>query len=521
MAGGGTAVRPASVRANQWSWRHGGRREPAISGLDLTMAPGERVLLLGASGSGKSTLLHGIAGVLGGDDDGEATGQLLVDGRPPASSRGRSGLVLQDPDSQLVMARLGDDVAFGLENLGVPADAIWPRVGAALDAVGLRLPMDHPTNALSGGQRQRLALAGVLAMQPGLILLDEPTANLDPSGVGEVRDAVARVADETGATLIVIEHRVSVWLPVVDRVVVLGRGGALIADGHPDEVLRRQAGELRDAGVWLPSDVPWHAPSPGAASHETLLRASSLDVARLPGAPVQRGIDVDVESGRILAVTGPNGAGKSTLALTLAGLLRPAGGRLIPGPALAGARGEEPWRWRSRELLTRIGTVFQSPEHQFLTGSVLAELEVGPRALRLTASERRARIDPLLAGLRLETLVGANPFTLSGGEKRRLSVATALVTRPRVLVLDEPTFGQDANTWRELARLIVDLRDDGVGVVAVTHDETFVEAITDRRLELTAMPASASASQPVAGPATTATGALPAETIAYGTGAGA
>ena len=209
-----------------------------------------------------------------------------------------------------------------------------------------------------------------------------------------------------------------------------------------------------------------------------------LDVARVPGAPVQRGVDLRVDSGRITAITGPNGAGKSTLALTMAGLLRPDGGRLEPGAPMAGARGTEPWRWRSRDLLTRVGTVFQHPEHQFLTGSVLAELEVGPRALKMSPAERRERIEPLLASLRLEGLTAANPFTLSGGEKRRLSVATVLATRPHMLVLDEPTFGQDATTWRELGRLIVGLRDQGVGVVAVTHDEPFVDAIADHRLEL-------------------------------------
>ncbi|MBT2516080.1 ATP-binding cassette domain-containing protein [Streptomyces sp. ISL-90] len=479
-------ARPVEIQARRWGWRHGGRRDAAIAGLDLRIAPGERVLLLGASGSGKSTLLHGLAGVLGGDEDGESRGELLIDGRPPEASRGRSGLVLQDPDSQLVMARLGDDVAFGLENLGVPADAIWPRVADALDAVGLRLPHPHSTANLSGGQRQRLALAGVLAMRPGLILLDEPTANLDPDGVREVRDAVARVADESGATLVVIEHRVSVWLPVVDRVVVLGQGGRLIADGRPADVLSDRGGELRAAGVWLPTDVPWRAHAPGSAPPEPLMATAALDVARVPGDPVQRGIDTRVDAGRILAVTGPNGAGKSTLALTLAGLVRPDGGELAARAALAGDLGSEPWRWRSRDLLTRIGTVFQNPEHQFLTGSVRAELEVGPRALKLSSRERTTRVDRMLDALRLDPLADANPFTLSGGEKRRLSVATVLASRPRMLVLDEPTFGQDANTWRELARLIVELRDEGVGVVAVTHDETFVEAVADTRLVLAA-----------------------------------
>ncbi|GAA1754003.1 ABC transporter ATP-binding protein [Agromyces humatus] len=484
MTGGAIAASvPASIEARGWGWRHGGRSVPAVSGLDLRVDPGERVLLLGASGAGKSTLLHGLAGVLGGDDEGESLGELTVDGRPASAARGRSGLVLQDPDSQIVMARLGDDVAFGLENLGVPTDEIWGRVGAALEAVGLRLPLDHSTSALSGGQRQRLALAGVLAMRPGLILLDEPTANLDPEGVHEVRDAVARVADDTGATLVVIEHRVSVWMPVVDRVVVLGHGGVL-ADGSPDAVLVGQAAPLRAAGVWLPSDVPWRARRSTARDVEPLMAAHRLDVARVPRVPVQRGLDLRIDTGRITAITGPNGAGKSTLALTMAGLLRPDGGRLEPGAPMAGARGDEPWRWRSRDLLTRIGTVFQHPEHQFLTGSVLAELEVGPRALKMSAGERRERIAPLLAALRLEALTSANPFTLSGGEKRRLSVATVLATRPRMLVLDEPTFGQDANTWRELARLIADLRDDGVGIIAVTHDETFVDAVADNRFAL-------------------------------------
>ena len=478
------STRAAAVTARGWGWRHGGRRDAAVRGLDLDIRPGERVLLLGASVSGKSTLLHGMAGVLGGDDEGESIGELLVDGRPASGARGRAGLVLQDPDAQVVMARLGDDVAFGLENLGVPRSEIWPRVGTALSGVGLDLPLDHATTDLSGGQRQRLALAGVLAMRPGLLLLDEPTANLDPSGVGEVRDAVARVADETGSTLVVIEHRVSVWLPVVDRIVVLGADGGLLADGAPSEVLAARAGDLRAAGVWLPDEVPWHAPRPDAASRHPLLSAVGLDVARVAGRPVLRGVDTQVDAGRILAVTGPNGVGKSTLALTLAGLLRPDAGVLRADPVLANGVAAEPWRWRSRDLLARIGTVFQSPEHQFITGSVRAELEVGPRALRRPESERRSRTDELLAALRLDRLAEANPFTLSGGEKRRLSVATAIAARPRMLVLDEPTFGQDATTWRELARLIVGLRDDGVGVVAVTHDEPFVDAIADDRLEL-------------------------------------
>ena len=478
---------PARVQAQGWGWTHAGRRRAAVHDLDLVVEPGQRVLLLGPSGSGKSTLLHGLAGVLGGEEEGSVRGRLLIDGVDAAAARGRAGLVLQDPEAQTVMARLGDDVAFGCENLGVPRQEIWPRVDEALRRVGLdRLGREHDTGALSGGQRQRLALAGVLAMRPGLLLLDEPTANLDPGGVQEVRDAVARVLEATGSTLVVVEHRVETWLPVVDRVVVLGRDGGLLADGDPQRVLRDEAGELSAAGVWLPGAPVRREPS-AVGTAEPLLQARELGIARQPAALVREGIELEVASGRLLAVTGPNGTGKSTLALTLGGLLPPAGGRLAATPALRGqARFAEPVRWRSRELLSRIGSVFQNPEHQFLRGTVRAELEVGPRALGVGEGQRQARTEELLAALRLEHLAEANPFTLSGGEKRRLSVAAALATRPALLVLDEPTFGQDARSWAELVRLIAAIRAEGVGFVAVTHDQAFVHALADDELALDA-----------------------------------
>ena len=213
------------------------------------------MLLLGASGAGKSTLLHALAGVLA-DDEGDREGTMLIDGQRPAP--GRAGLVLQDPDSQLILARVGDDVAFGCENLGVPRDETWRRVRESLEFVGLSVPLDRSTTALSGGQKQRLALAGVLAMRPGLILLDEPTANLDPGGVTDVRDAVARVANDTGATLVVIEHRVAVWQHVVDRVVVLGAGAGVVADGDPASVLEARGAQLAADGVWVAGHPPVH-----------------------------------------------------------------------------------------------------------------------------------------------------------------------------------------------------------------------------------------------------------------------
>ncbi len=474
-----------SVEARGWGWRHAGRSSWAVHSLDLRIEPGERVLLLGASGAGKSTLIHALAGVLGGDEEGEAAGELLVDGKPAAEVRGEVGLVLQDPDSQVILARVGDDVAFGCENLGVARDEIWRRVGSALDEVGLHLPLSHPTSRLSGGQKQRLALAGVLAMQPGLLLLDEPTANLDPEGVAEVRGAVERVLERTGSTTIIIEHRVQIWRDLVDRVIVLAADGGVLADGHPDDVLQRLGATLSAAGVWVPGFAPAFPTRRTTPGSTVNVRTVDLSIARVADTIVQTGIDLELHSGQALAITGPNGSGKSTLGLTLGGLLPPIAGRVV-AEAIAGGAGSEPIRWRSRDLLTRIGTVFQDPEHQFLAATVRDELAIGPRALKLDRLEIARRSDELVERLRLGHLVDANPFTLSGGEKRRLSVATALATRPPVLILDEPTFGQDSRTWRELAALLAELLDEGSSIAAITHDAELVAAIADSEIRVAA-----------------------------------
>lgn len=470
----------ARVVARGFGWRHAGRRAAALDALDLVIEPGERVLLLGPSGSGKSTLLAALAGVLGGDDDGVQTGELTVGGRRPDAARGTAGLVLQEPESQVVMARVGDDVAFGCENLGIPRAQIWPRVDAALAAVGLDLSRRHPTAELSGGQQQRLVLAGVVAMRPGLVLLDEPTANLDPAGAGGVRAAVRAVLDATGATLVLVEHRIDPWLDLIDRVVVLDAGGALLADGAPGEVLRDRAGELAAAGVWLPGADPLPDPGPAPMPGERLLSAHALTVAPRRGRAVLAGVELDLAAGEALVVTGANGSGKTTLALTMAGLLPPEAGEVRASAALAAGLGAVPHRWRSRELLPRIGTVLQAPEHQLLTRTVRDELAVGPRALGLPDAAVTHRVDELLDRLGLGGLAAANPFTLSGGQQRRLTVGTAIATAPRVLVLDEPTFGQDARTWVALVDLLRGVRDAGSAVLAVTHDERLPAALGAR-----------------------------------------
>jgi energy-coupling factor transport system ATP-binding protein len=328
--------------------------------------------------------------------------------------------------------------------------------------------LDRPTAALSGGEQQRLALAGVLAMRPGLLLLDEPTANLDPPGAALVRDAIARSLD-ADTTLILVEHRVTEALPLVDRVVVLEPGGGIRADGPPAAVFAAHSDRLAAEGVWVPG-APFPALKAKTRSTTDLVRAFEVtQKLRLTATTVT------ASAGEVLAVTGPNGAGKSTHALILGGLLAPTTGRVESfGDPLP------PHRWRAATLTQRIGSVFQNPEHQFVTPRVAEELALGPRRLGRSPAEVSAVVDELLERLRLAKLAGANPHTLSGGEARRLSVGTALATAPQLLVLDEPTFGQDRRTWLELAHLLAGLRDQGHGIVAVTHDDAFVDALADR-----------------------------------------
>ncbi|WP_420176915.1 ABC transporter ATP-binding protein [Luteococcus sp. OSA5] len=495
------------LTAQGWGWRHAGRSEWAVRDVSFHIEEGERVLLLGASGAGKSTLLHALAGVLGGDEEGTEQGRLLVDGRHPTRARGQVGLVLQDPDSQVVLAQVGDDVAFGLENLAVPREQIWPRVGAALEAVGLDVSLERPTSALSGGQKQRLAIAGVLAMQSRVLLMDEPTANLDPQGATEVRNVVARLTREQGTTLVVVEHRVDLWADLVDRVLVLGPDGGLLADGNPQRVFVEHRQALLDAGVWVPGEplppsleTAATAGSPDAG--RSILHTEALDIGHSAQHVVQQGLEVAIPAGRSTMVTGANGAGKSTLAMTMAGLLPQLDGRVVAErqlwPSTQIVRGRwrrrsldpaDPGNWASRDLLTRIGTVFQEPEHQFVTSRVRDELAVGLHCLAerdgsWTPERIAHRVDELLALLHLNRVAQANPFTLSGGEKRRLSVGTVLATGPQVIFLDEPTFGQDRNTWLDMVQLVRSMLERERTVVSITHDADFIRTLGQHRVQL-------------------------------------
>lgn len=469
-----------AIEARGWGWRHAGRQEWAVRGLDLRIEEGERVLLAGASGSGKSTLLAAIAGLQDGSA-GELEGELLVRGRPPASARDETGLLFQDPVTQLVMARSGDELAFPLENRCVPRHELWQRVDRELAASGLGISREHPTAALSGGEQQRLALAAVLVAEPGLLLLDEPTASLDAAAAADLR---RRLMALRGRTLLLVEHRADGLQGGIDRVIAIAGDRGVIADGPPGTVFGRDHAILEAAGIWVPGVRPRQR---RAAPGEVVVEARSLTY-RYPGSRRHAldGVDLELRAGEILALTGPNGSGKSTLALLLSGLLRPDQGSALVTTSLA-HRGERSlWRLPAAALVSRIGSVFQDPGQQFVRGRVDDEIATGLLRAGASAALARERAAQLMARLGLAQLAAANPFTLSGGEQRRLSVATALAASPPVLVLDEPTFGLDRRGHEGIVDQIDTHRAEGGAACIATHDELLLEALADRELRLVA-----------------------------------
>jgi energy-coupling factor transporter ATP-binding protein EcfA2 len=451
---------PGRVRFSGFTWRPLGRREPVVRDLDLEIAPGERVLLLGASGAGKSSLLHALAGALGTTIAGEVHGEAVVEGR--------LGLLPQDPDDAVVADRIGRDVAFGPENLALPRDEIWQRVDAALDAVRLPYGRDHLTTALSGGERQRLALAGVLALRPDVLLLDEPTSMLDVDHAAAVRDAVLDVAGTR--TLVVVEHRFEPWLDHVDRVIVLA-GGGLAFDSSVSTFLAAPPVE----GLWMPGlpapapiDVPVELVRPDGGALAVQAEGVTVDLVTRTLRGTQRtraldGLDLALEPGSLTAVVGPSGAGKSTALAVLGGLITPASGTVTP--ALS--------RRRSRELAVDVGWVPQDPELGFVTTEVAAEIGRTGEVV-----DRPVDVGAVLEVLGLGRLGAAHPYRLSGGEQRRLALAAALAHRPGLVLLDEPTVGQDRNTWAAVAGWIAASARAGATVAVSTHDSDLPVDVT-------------------------------------------
>ncbi|GGE92004.1 ABC transporter ATP-binding protein [Mycetocola zhadangensis] len=497
-----------ALRLSDLRVRYDERTENRPNGVSFDVARGEVVLVLGPSGCGKSTLALALNGLVPHALAATMTGFVTVNGirttdAPVSRLSQEVAMVFQDPDAQIVTGTVLDEVCFGPENLLLPVAEVLERSEHALRAVGLwERRLDNP-DVLSGGGKQRLAIACALAMDTPILVLDEPTANLDPVGIRDVYAVLGDIAAAGTHAVVLIEHNLDAAIDLVDRVVVLDGDGALAVSGPTREVLAGSAEELAALGVWLPVATlaglrlrrggieldslpltpdelanmlngirslpvrPANTPKSSNATGDVAVAVRNLTVTRAK-TRILHDVSLEIGAGDFVTVIGANGAGKTTLVQALAGVVAPPRGTVRIGDL-------DPATSDARALAEHVGFVFQNPEHQFLENTVFDELAHGLRVRRrstpgLSDAEIEVRVAVMLERFGLERLRDAHPFLLSGGQKRRLSVGTALITGAPVLVLDEPTFGQDRERANELLALLSGLHRSGTTVITVTHD---------------------------------------------------
>ncbi|MUG86565.1 ATP-binding cassette domain-containing protein [Paenibacillus timonensis] len=467
-----------------------GEADFVFKDLDFSVVRGEHVLLLGPSGCGKSTLLQVLSGIIPDlvEIPMRTSAQQL-----PTSWR----FLFQDPETQFCMPYVDEELAFALENLGIPQPEMSARMEAALAEVGLDLPELHVLiDSLSQGMKQRLALASILLGDPEVLLLDEPSALLDPLGREQIWQAIAKVAE--GRTLMIVEHRIEelTALGLVDRVVLFGPDGRVLGEGAPEVVFDTYRSALVEFGIWYPGVWEEYLDSEGGRRllepTENVREANGPVTVELKdfrgfrqGRPVIEVGQAAVYPGDWIAVTGPNGAGKSSLLLSLIGLLPAEGTYVLQGKRMETGKLRRRSRKRQLERSAReIGFVFQNPEFQFVADRVADEVAFSLREDGLGVEAIRERVAECLNRFGLTGLEGRHPYQLSLGQKRRLSVAAAAVREQRLLLLDEPTFGQDAVNTFAILQLCEELRRRGIAILMVTHEERIAERVATQHWEV-------------------------------------
>ncbi|MEU9472743.1 ATP-binding cassette domain-containing protein [Streptomyces avermitilis] len=511
------------IRFEDVSVTYDGAAEPTVRGVDFTVPEGELVLLVGPSGVGKSTVLGAVSGLVPHFTGGTLRGRVTVAGRDTRTHKPREladvvGTVGQDPLSHFVTDTVEDELAYGMESLGIAPDVMRRRVEETLDLLGLAELRDRPIATLSGGQQQRVAIGSVLTPHPKVLVLDEPTSALDPAAAEEVLAVLQRLVHDLGTTVLMAEHRLERVVQYADRVALLPAPGAPLTLGTPSEVMaaspvyppvvdlgrlagwsplpltvrdaRRRAGALRErlaatatptatattATTAAPSPSPSRPHRPRLLRKRTAVASAALPVAAVEALAVRRGrvealrrVDLTASPGEIIALMGRNGAGKSTLLGALVGLVAPAGGSVRVGGAV-------PHRTAPRDLVRRVGLVPQEPRDLLYADTVAAECVAADGDAGAEPGTCRALVSELLPGV----ADGTHPRDLSEGQRLALALAVVLTARPPLLLLDEPTRGLDYAAKGRLVALLRALAADGHAIVLATHDVELAAELAHR-----------------------------------------
>jgi len=487
-------VSGAGLTLERVTYSYPGTRSAALRNVSLSLRPGRALGVVGANESGKTTLCLVAGGLAPTVTGGRLEGSVRVDGveiadLPPHSLAQRCGVLLANPATALsgTAATVFEEVAFGPANLGLAAGEIVDRVRWALAVAGLESLASRDPAGLSGGQTQLVALASVLALRPRYLILDEPTSELDPAGTELVAGALSNVAAETGAGILIVEHKLDVLARLAHRMLTL-EDGAVALEGGTAKLLGDPRLEALGVRVGASSERPPAASRVGGGrplerasrvlSTEAVVPAIEMADVRFDypgGVRALDGVSLRIEPGEALAVVGPNGSGKTTLVRHLNGLLRPSSGRVLMD-------GRDVRRVHVAELARRVGLAFQDPDRQLFAGRVRAEVAFGPRNLGLRGAELEERVAEALDLVGLGTEAGAHPYDLGRSRRKLLALASVLALRAPVLALDEPTTGQDARGVDRVEGVVARAAAEGRTVVAVSHDMAFVRRCFPRAI---------------------------------------
>jgi energy-coupling factor transporter ATP-binding protein EcfA2 len=488
---------PSPLVVDNLSFRYRDRQGAAIHNLSFTVNAGEVLLVAGASGCGKTTLVRCINGLIPRSYKGEMSGQVLVFGEEVKDWKlsqisQKIGTVLQDPERQILGTKVVNEVAFGLENLGMPREEIFPRVDEALNFLKISHLRQRETFNLSGGEKQKVALAGVLAMRPSIILLDEPLASLDPASAQDTLDAVRLLADQ-GLSILMVEHRVEDVLRInPERVMFMSEGEIrYLGDvaGLSKVVNYREvklpAEQIVERAKLDPAPVEINV-LPGvtrsrasteqgrSVTNEALVKFEDVAFGYESNVEILHGINLEINRGDVIAVLGPNGSGKTTFVKHAIGLLKPKSGRVLVG-------GRDTHEASVAEIASMLGYVFQSPSHMLFAPTVRDELAFGPTNMKHSKEQIELEVKEALKIVNLSDKEKDPPLALSFGQQKRVSIAAILAMRSRILVMDEPTAGQDYQNYMNFMDSILQM-PGFEAVIFITHDVDLAAIYANRVL---------------------------------------